>query len=437
MDLPSLLSLPSLPRRPGLPGFSGLGGPAASNKKKLADALRPASFRGVPFQVESTDMGAGRRTQLHEYPQRDKPFVEDLGRAARDLMFNGFVVGSDYIDQANKLLGALEEPGSGTLIHPWLGTLKVSLKDPARVSFDAGLGVARFSMSFVEAGDLEFPRPQTSTQANSRKAASKLELTSVASFASKFSIKGFQDFVAAAANGNLAGLLNIPALVSIGKLIGVSNGLAGTISTAIALISNPDTLGAKLLGAFGLSGLATTGAAWSSIVRSLSRIGQSSALKDSPAPAVYTPSRHQAWVNSCAINALVRQAMIAQAVGASSLVGTAVDSAGKGSASVISHADMMDMRNELIAAIDQEMLTATDDVYDALLEARSAVYQDMTGRARDNARLVTLQPIEVTPALVLAYEYYEDATRDTDIVARNGIRHPGFVPVLPIKVLTR
>lgn len=403
-------------------------------KKKLSDDLRPASFRGVPFQVESTELGAGRRTQLHEYPQRDKPYVEDLGRATRDLSFSGFVVGEDYVKQANALLGALEEPGPGTLIHPWFGTLKVSLKDTARVSFDAGLGQARFSMSFVEAGELEFPSSQTSTQAASRIAAADLEKASVKSFADRFSIKGFQDFVAAAASGNLGNMLGIISSSEIGKVLGFANSLANTVSTAIALISNPATLGFKILGAFGLSGLATTVAAWANIVRSLSRVGTSKKLADPPPPAVYTPSRQQAYVNTCAVNALGRQALIAQAVGASSLVGTKVDSTAR---PVVCHTDLVAVRNELIAAIDQESLIASDEVYTALMKARAAVWKDLTTRARESARLTSLTPNEVLPAVVVSYDYYEDAARDSDIVARNRIRHPGFVPVLPLKVLTR
>lgn len=402
-----------------------------ATKKKLSENLRPASFRGVPFQVESTDLGAGRRTQLHEYPQRDKPYVEDLGRATRDLAFSGFVVGEDYVDQANKLLGALEETGPGTLVHPWFGTLQVSLKEPARVSFDAGLGQARFSMSFVEAGELEFPTAASSTQAASRNAASALETASVKSFADRFSIKGFQDFVSAAANGNLGDMLGIVSSSEIGKVLGLANSLASTVSTAIALVSSPSSLGWKILGALGLSGLATTVAAWSSIVRSLSRVGSSSSLSDPVSPSVYTPSRQQAYVNSCAVNALARQALIAQAVGASSLVGTKIDS------KPISYNDMIAVRDDLIATIDKESLTATDSVYEALQVARLAVWQDLTVRARDNARLTTLTPPEVLPALAIAYDYYEDAARDADIVARNGVRHPGFVPAEPMKVLTR
>jgi len=87
-------------------------------------------------------MGAGRRTQVHEYPQRDKPWVEDLGRSAREIAFEAFVVGADYVDQANRLLSAIEEPGPGALIHPWFGTLTVSLKDQARVTFSRELGFA-------------------------------------------------------------------------------------------------------------------------------------------------------------------------------------------------------------------------------------------------------------------------------------------------------
>jgi len=418
-----------------------------ADKKKLADSLRPASFRGVPFQVATADLGAGRRTQLHEYPQRDKPYVEDLGRATRDLAFTGYVVGDDYVDQANKLLAALEEYGPGDLVHPWFGTLRVSLKDSARVSFDGSLGVARFTMAFVESGDLEFPTAESSTQVESRLAASDLESIAVESFSDQFTIKGFQDFVAAAATGNLGDMLGIISSSEVGKVLGYANSLAATVSTAIALISNPSALGWKVMGALGLSGLATTVAAWSAIVRSISRVGASS-LSDPAAPLVYTPSRQQAFVNACAVDALGRQALIAQAVGASSLVGTRIDSPGAGLSQgvvaggaavrpLISFTEMVAVRDELIAVIDQESMIASDKVYHALMKARAAVWKDLTTRARENARLTTLTPNEVLPALVLAYDYYEDANREADIVARNGIRHPGFVPVEPLRVITR
>lgn len=415
--------------------------------KRLSDTLRPASFRGVSFQVDASDMGAGRRVQVHEYPQRDKPWVEDLGRSARDISFAAFVVGEDYVDQANALLEALEKEGSGTLVHPWFGTLTVSLKEAARVAFDAGLGKATFTLSFVESGDLEYPAAGTSTSAVSRISADNLETASIASFADKFSVKGFQDFVTAAASGNLGDMLGVISSSEVGKVLGYANSLAATFTTVIGLITEPSSLAASVMGAFGLSGVATTYAAWSSIVRSLSRVSGHEDL-DEPEPSpIYTPSRIQATQNASAVNSLGRQAMLVQAIGASSLVGTLLDNPAAGMTPgavsidyrqpTISAGEIIAVRDELLTAIDRECLLANDAVYQALLDARNAVYSDLTARAMDNARLVTLTPPEVMPMLAIAYDYYEDATRDAEIVARNAVRHPGFVPALPLKVLTR
>lgn len=415
--------------------------------KKLSDNLRPASFRGVGFHVENTEFSTGRRVQVHEYPQRDQPYVEDLGRASRELDFQGFLVGEDYVEQANRLLAALEEPGAGTLVHPWFGTLQATLREKARVSFDTGLGRARVSMSFVEDGGLQFPAAATSTGAASRIAAGKLQTASVASFAEKFGIKGFQDFVTSAATGRLGDVLGIVSSSQVGKVLGLATGLARTVSTVISFIGTPSALGGKLMGAFGLSGVATTTAAWSSVVRSLSRVAQNGSLAK-PVSSARTPSRKQATANTTAINALTRQALLVQAVGASSLVGTTLDRPDAGvvpgalgldaaAEPKVSYQDMIGVRDDLLAALDAEMLDADDAVYAALQEARQAVYADMTSRARDSARLDTITPPGVLPALVVAYNYYGDAARDAEIVARNAIRHPGFVPVEPIKVLTR
>ena len=44
--------------------------------------LRPASFRGVAFDVaESAGRSGGRAIVTHEFPLRDLPFNEDLGAA--------------------------------------------------------------------------------------------------------------------------------------------------------------------------------------------------------------------------------------------------------------------------------------------------------------------------------------------------------------------
>lgn len=394
---------------------------------KLSDNLRQASFRGVPFQVDDAGLGAGRRTQLHEYPQRDKPWVEDLGRAARELTFDAFVIGPDYVEQANRLLAALEEAGPGSLVHPWFGTLTVSVSDKARVSFRNSLGYAQFSLSFVESGELTFPAAGTSTAAQSRLAASGLEDAALTDFSSTFKVDGFQDFVAEEGAASVGSMFDGFGSGSVSGLDGLGfTSRAGSMrDMALGLLGDPAKLGLTIVNFLGVSSYTGTVQRWAPLVQALLRLTRSTFLAVPPASPVYTPSRQQAYTNSVAVNALARQVVLAQAVGASSLVPAAV------------YDDNISLRNQITAALDAETLNASDKTFTALTTARNAVWRDMTDRTRGSARLTTITPVATEPALVVAYDFYEDATREGDIVTRNAIRHPGFVPPAPLKVLTR
>ena len=78
------------------------------------DNLVPASFRGAGFQVDNTEAPiAGRRVAVHEYPGRDEPFVEDLGRRTKRWEIEAFVVGDDYADVRDRLVDACDMPGAG------------------------------------------------------------------------------------------------------------------------------------------------------------------------------------------------------------------------------------------------------------------------------------------------------------------------------------
>ena len=50
------------------------------------DRLLDASFRGAAFRVESHSAeAAGRRAAVHQYPGRDTPYAEDLGRRVSEI----------------------------------------------------------------------------------------------------------------------------------------------------------------------------------------------------------------------------------------------------------------------------------------------------------------------------------------------------------------
>jgi prophage DNA circulation protein len=123
------------------------------------DYLLPASWRGIPFQVFSNEVRAGRRVALHEYPFRDVPWVEDLGQATGYYRFDGFLVGDDCYLQQDAMMVACNLAGPGPLIHPTLGLLSVSLiEQPVfRQSYDRGRAVM-IEFSFAQGNPLQlFP----------------------------------------------------------------------------------------------------------------------------------------------------------------------------------------------------------------------------------------------------------------------------------------
>ena len=74
--------------------------------------------------------------------------------------------------------------------------------------------------------------------------------------------------------------------------------------------------------------------------------------------------------------------------------------------------------------------------FDALADLRSGVGRYVLGESATASRLRVFTPSTTLPAVVLAYDLYEDAARSDELVTRNGLRHPGFVPAEPLKVLS-
>ena len=151
--------------------------------------------------------------------------------------------------------------------------------------------------------------------------------------------------------------------------------------------------------------------------------------------------------NRAAVETLIRQTLIAQMVGVTAVVGTKSDQAMPVDGDVEtaealqatvtkSYEDLITLRQEVLDAIDAELLmTTSDESYLALEKARVAVFEVLTERADQKGRLVVVEPGEVLPALVHAYDYHDDASRDQEIAIRNGLEHEGFCSANSLKVL--
>lgn len=135
------------------------------------DNLRQASFRGVKFNVDSSGLSIGRRIARHEYPQRDIPYPEDMGRRAREYKVEAFVLGdpagdNDYMVPRDALIEAIEKAGPGQLVHPYYGTVAVTVFGEVTLSESTREGgMAKFTITFLEAGKQEEPKTSDDTEA--------------------------------------------------------------------------------------------------------------------------------------------------------------------------------------------------------------------------------------------------------------------------------
>lgn len=396
------------------------------------DQLQPASFRGVPFYVRSADTEEGRRGVLHEYPLRDDPFVEDMGRKAGEFTLEAIIVGEDYFPARDALRDALKQPGAGELVHPTLGRMQVALV--ASVRFVESLtdegGMARFTLRFTETAENIQPAADTNTAAVTDEAADVAEEAAADEFADVFDVADQPEFVGLNAKELLGEALQTinavragitPDLSVVGEFV---NDLSAVGSALATLITTPATLATRIFGLYaGLRG---------AIQRPLDALAAMGRLfgygsKKSPVPMT-TPARRVQAANRTAIETLVRRAAVIEAARASARIDFSAPATA--SAPRITYQQAIAMREQLADALEDEAATASAAVFNALMDLRAAVVRDITARGADLPRLVTISMPATLPALVVAYRAFGDTAREAEIVARNPIlvRHPGFVP---------
>lgn len=125
----------------------------------------PASFRGIGFGVSEHDSKiAGRRVHIHEYPRRDLPFTEDLGKRTDEFGIEGYVIGDLYSAHRDLLVAACDLPGPGELVHPTLGIRQVVCVQCDVTERASEGGMARFSFRFIDAGLNQFPTNRANTR---------------------------------------------------------------------------------------------------------------------------------------------------------------------------------------------------------------------------------------------------------------------------------
>ena len=125
--------------------------------------LLPASFKGAAFHVEAGGKESGRRIVTHEFPKRELPYSEDLGRKAIQFTVRGYCIAypintattlyqRDYRVPRNSLIDALQRKGAGSLQLPTLAPMMVVCSRYRWTEEERFGGYCVFDMTFNELG---------------------------------------------------------------------------------------------------------------------------------------------------------------------------------------------------------------------------------------------------------------------------------------------
>lgn len=386
------------------------------------DGLQPASFRDVAFSVLGADGVFGRRGQVHEYAGRDEPWVEDLGRRARQWTVDAVVLGADYMAKRDALIAAVEQPGPGKLVHPYYGEAMVSVIDCRVSEATSAGGVARFVITFVEAGKSTWPKQVASTPDQVAAKGEAAQAAADADFVGTVQTKGLPDFVANSLRSRVSGLLTQVRSMAASlrsemePLAELQQQIDDINADLVALVYEPAAMVDSVRDAMqqltrGLSDdmgdvldLAKTLWGYGTLVVSTSGVSAKRAVEIN---------------NRKALARLVRSTAIVEGARAAAKV------------TFDSFDDAAALRDQFTDAFD-ELLGGgvSDDAFDALRALRASVVSDITTRGADLARLVRVTPARTQPALLLAHGLYGDSSKHVDVLARNAqrIRHPLFVP---------
>lgn len=412
------------------------------------DQMLPASFRGISFLIPQASVPVGMKVQLHEFPQRDEPYAEQMGKQAQVHRLVCWIIGDDCFERRDKFMEAVQTPGAGELVHPWLGRMQVKAGEAELThDFKQG-GMAAFAVTFYPDIPLKFPTAKVNTQQQVVKASDSLLDSALVRYKSAMAKVDQARLGLARLRNSLSGVYTV-IQQQFSTIIGAFTNLTGFVQS---LMNAPDSLSSLFSSYFSEFSVDDylgndSGSSYRNSVATATQ--QTEALASintvSDSGGVDAAAASQATANLVQDALLVQVALIISEMPvASQPVSTATVASVEQQAvqpivrpEVPVADDVIELRDNLNEAIFQASLKADPEHYMVLNTLRQTIVKHLTAVAESGVRLVEITPPETLPALVLAYRRFGDATRESEVVQRNRLRHPGFVPARPIKIAQR
>lgn len=402
--------------------------------------LRPASYRGVPFFVEGDTIDTGRRLEVHEFPHSDQPYVEDLGRVANHISVTAYVL-SDRADSEEKALRAACERGGAALLSLPMERLQAHCENCSRDFSKDRLGFVGFQLDFVREGLAGGgPFPVGFLSAIVARSVEALTVPLRMAFAQAYNALGVPGFVIDQAAGEIRSVAALgdtfarTAPVAVDRVPALLKGAANLYDQAPTLAQS-GAVGQRL----GNASYVATGDAVSTapIVDALLRLildlatdlPRDEALRmlepfltfNASVPPVGVSSwASRVAANASAIGSVVRIAALA------ALCRRAVETEYADRREAIQmRADVAEMTN---IELDRLVGWRDFDIYREIMALSGRTAEFLSRKIADLAPVNIVEAPRTMPSLWWANRLYGDAARSGELVARNSVIHPSFMP---------
>jgi prophage DNA circulation protein len=404
---------------------------ATAEVRDWLTTLWSASYKGVPFYFEEDKEQGGRDNVKHTFPHHDDPYIEDMGESLRFFSGSAYVHGDTADTLAVALKTALTAPGPGTLVVPYFGPVTVHCEEFERQTQRDRMGYVAFEVKFVRAGAATAFVSVPFLQNTAFISASNLATTVATLFPQSISTLGQPDHVVAGVTDTVASAAatidvlrqQYPAAPAASAALRDSiTALISSIPDAINDATAPGcaaiTLAASLVQA--ARDLGNSMPAPSAKQASLALVAAFPSANLAAPGVPYVASSMRAAVNADAASRVARlAAMTAYAEAVLRMTFTA-------------RPDGVTARGEVSERFENELYDTTGaanaPLYLALDNLRFGVVNWLTTTINNLAPLITVESAVIRPSLDLAWILYADPTRSDELVARNSVPHPSFMP---------
>lgn len=381
--------------------------------------MQPASFRGAEFVMDVSEVGpAGRRYAEHEFFGTDDDFNEDLGQRSTRFAITAMVVGTEFMRDARVLESALRDPPQpgDTLVHPIYGPIPCICLEYTRRDERTVLGMATFRILFKRVpASVTFPEEGVDFESRVEDSQAELRTAGIAALTDAIEAALVPEFVREATADAVKLVANTINALDVfngpqAKVVALTDSITNMLNNAASLAAAPATLAITVWDAVDLIADAAGNVA-DSLFAYEALLEMDPVVTPGSTSLATTATENARLVVEGAQWAAIPEAILAaQDVTWGSLQ------------------EVTDRRGNLEDHVERLQEQAPDDVFMVLEDLAADLRLSVPAPGTTLPQVRSFRLLRSMPALVLAYRLYDDVTRETDLLERNTISHPAFLP---------